>query len=198
VAASFPGGRDVVNVKGWYDSQRLARQENPADMSPNPKLIPTAGRSNVYPVAGLGGREKTDYQNFLPAAYVTMNYEGKYDKGMGLRAMSDPPVPDNMRNPAATNLISLCLGTNCGVAAATQTDCGKEMGLPPESLWFARTKGATGWREFCVHYREYPKDVNGKQPYTVPGVVRWRWKAKDETVWISCPSGCCEVVVDDQ
>jgi hypothetical protein len=29
--------------------------------------------------------------------------------------------------------------------------------------------------------------------YRIPAVVRWRWKPNDETMWVACPAGCCEV-----
>jgi hypothetical protein len=29
--------------------------------------------------------------------------------------------------------------------------------------------------------------------FKIPGVLRWRWSAKDETIWARCDLGCCEV-----
>lgn len=29
--------------------------------------------------------------------------------------------------------------------------------------------------------------------HAAPGAVRWRWQSDDETAWVSCKSGCCDV-----
>ena len=52
----------------------------------------------------------------------------------------------------------------------------------------ANAAGGLAHKYFCVAKREHPAMV-------IPGIVRWRWKVKDETIWVSCQRGCCEVDV---
>jgi hypothetical protein len=91
------------------------------------------------------------------------------------------------------NEVSFCLQTttkSCGTDVTSIKNCPVD---PVNSgTWYARIKSASGasLKYFCVKYRPLPGNV---QP---PGVVRWRWKIKDETIWVSCPNGCCEVDPD--
>jgi hypothetical protein len=59
-----------------------------------------------------------------------------------------------------------------------------------------------------VAYMGPPGDPNRKrlyvkrhdhtgQGFTIPGTTRWRWLAKDETIWVRCLYGCCQVQEDD-
>jgi hypothetical protein len=184
--------KQVVNVKGWYDSQRLAK---PVTLGAPAPIEPSALRSNVYPAPDLDRRQVGDYHGrWLASAYVTMPAMASYTHKMGLDAASGPPTMDP--NPDARNVISLCHGasTACKIADAKVAAC---HGTVATEGWFARITRAGIVKEFCVMYRAWPTGAGGTVPFTVPGVVRWRWKAKDETVWISCPQGCCEVVVDE-
>jgi hypothetical protein len=29
--------------------------------------------------------------------------------------------------------------------------------------------------------------------FPIPGTLRWRWLADDETIWVRCDDGCCQV-----
>jgi hypothetical protein len=33
--------------------------------------------------------------------------------------------------------------------------------------------------------------------FDIPGTVRWRWLSKDETIWVRCSLGCCQVQEDE-
>mgnify|MGYP001575602593 FL=1 len=215
IAGGTADQRMLVNVKGWYDSQRLARRTpggRPED------LTPTALRSSVYPFPNLDRRRRHDYQGrWLPAAYITMPRLANYEKKMNLAAVADPPVLAATGTDGARNVISLCYGTAgaCKIGDRRVAQCHMGDNPPSDTGWFARiTQPATatrparpgvpgarssgdGDKEFCVKFRPFPMVPPGMAPFTVPGVVRWRWKARDETVWIECPSGCCEVVVDE-
>ena len=54
--------------------------------------------------------------------------------------------------------------------------------------WWARVESPAGTTYRCV-VRRKPMDPAAELP---PGMVRWRWKLKDEGMWVRCPGGCCE------
>jgi hypothetical protein len=61
----------------------------------------------------------------------------------------------------------------------------------PKAGWSATIVSARGEsRDFRVTYRHHG--------IPIPGIVRWRWKWNDETVWIACVQGCCEVEAEDK
>ena len=60
--------------------------------------------------------------------------------------------------------------------------------LLDRSRWFTRVLPPGGTpRYMCSSFRGLP---DGVEP---PPVTRWRWDVKDETVWVKCPAGCCQV-----
>jgi hypothetical protein len=62
----------------------------------------------------------------------------------------------------------------------------------PKSGWWAKIVSARGdvRDNFKVTYRHHG--------IPIPGIVRWRWKWDDETVWIACVQGCCEVEAEEK
>jgi|GEM_PF-609629 len=167
------GGQRVWGIKGWYDEQYLAVNVNNA-------LVPGLVMGTAYPDSDLWKRSKTDFmKHWLPAAHIVLHsssdaYFGKVEFGPG-------SVPD------PSNVISLCYGVESDCIPANWLDkvkCG-DQGNPTYWAMFspvARTD--TLYR--CVKYRDH-------MGIGMPATVRWRWEANDETNWVRCPDGCCQV-----
>ena len=175
--------------KGWYDEQHLANfvQGRP---------VPTGPFATTFPAPKLADRTIKDYQEWKHVATVVMSddsqdYNTKYqyeasqlppklEKGVNVIEMCTDSIPD-----AAIGASHRRSDDNCGVASE-RTARGSLSKC--QSAWYARvTHDGKVRRVFCVKYRGFDKG------YDVPGVVRWRWRADDETIWIRCPTGCCEM-----
>jgi hypothetical protein len=182
--------RSVVRQKGWYDAEYLTMVHPGA---PNSALANDGTWGSIFPVPALGSRTMNDYSSgtWLPAAWVSitpfsLGYRKKYNYD------GDEPPPSK----APRNTVSLCFAATgnsstcipAGVSlSCTSDNSGK---VAPGGLWYAKVEGTEkrGPRYMCVSYISTPSvEV---QP---PGNVRWRWIKKDQTTWISCPSGCCQV-----
>jgi hypothetical protein len=103
------------------------------------------------------------------------------------------------------NEIALCFAPSSGGAcadekgAALKSDGKGQLQVPcsvdgkNQGTWYGRITASDGQVKYvCVVYR--PTKDNS-QP---PAVVRWRWSVRDDLIWIECPSGCCEVEVDNK
>jgi hypothetical protein len=186
VGSAFPQA-----VKGWYDEQFLA------DYTGGSAVVSTA-MGTVFPEPGLDTRDSAYYsKKFVVVAHVAMTaalakYENRYAFGSGA---ANGPL-------SSMATIALCYGDrdNCLPATAPPSVTCKIApqtmpNLPADAAvlhpWWARVTSPDGSKVnyFCTGYRGLPKD------FKMPGVVRWRWRAKDETVWVPCAQGCCEVDV---
>ncbi len=179
----------VYRVKGWYDEQYLAAPQNSLG-----SVLPDGAIGTVVPVPELGARTVKHYSQtdstWVRVAWVLLDVPSdKYYKKYGYEATTVAAAVSK----GTRNEVSFCLQTttkSCGTDVTSIKNC------PVDSVnngtWYARIKSASGasLKYFCVKYRPLPGNV---QP---PGVVRWRWKIKDETIWVSCPNGCCEVDPD--
>ena len=177
---SFPGnGRRVLQVKPWYDEQRLA------DFGPTGVIFASDVIGTFYPdpqLATLGPGDYATHQwktvaySFLSAPLSTYVTKLNFEAGQ---------VDATTRR---VNKVELCQGDRttgqCNIPATeTITDCGNAA-----DAWWARITSVTGVVKYrCVIRRTHPG-------LTIPGIVRWRWAPDDERGWISCPEGCCEVV----
>ena len=182
----MPPGSPQMAVKGWYDEQTLA--------------FPTASGVTVgtvtgtfVPMSDLGDQDGTpgkNFEKFKPVATVALDGGSTvyFDK------LNLAPSPIT----AMTDTVYLCHGTwaHCAVAdVAFQPKCG--VGTDPN--WWAKIVspkpgGGTppmSTAYFCITRRQHPG-------MKIPGVVRWRWAIKDETMWIGCIQGCCEVEADSK
>jgi hypothetical protein len=63
----------------------------------------------------------------------------------------------------------------------------RHVGSDLKTGWSATIVSARGDTRgnFNVYYRGHDIPISG--------MARWRWKWTDETVWVACPNGCCEV-----
>ncbi|MGH7615226.1 MAG: hypothetical protein ACREMW_14450, partial [Gemmatimonadales bacterium] len=74
-------------------------------------------------------------------------------------------------------------------------------GVPADTTWWARIRGpktfwwmaTPKWKYKCAKRWDHKdlKDAAGN-PIHIPGAVRWRWRANDETSWVRCDQGCCQ------
>ena len=198
--ATGTSARNVLAVQGWYDEQRLA--------------LPTTGAPNVGNVIGTivpapdleshtgSSGSSSDFHNtWKPVAYVALSSSSnEYRNKLNLtRAAVTGPG----------NQVSLCFGSKTACVGdqtissetCTVTDTQGELPAgrvprtiapttitPTDERWWTKVQNTTDRKSrfYCVVRRGHPG-------MTIPGVVRWRWAIKDETMWIRCLEGCCEV-----
>jgi len=193
----------VVEVKGWYDEQRLA-----------------------FPLAGSRGRSGSTTSltvgSFVGTAIPDPDLGNGSGPSKGSRfdgnwirvasiGISGPPGPyarklnlTHSAAPTPTNVVYLCYsepptlgrgrgGRGPGASTLPANPClggvtpTPKCSEPTPSGWWGRIQSDTGKPAyFCVTRREHPG-------VRIPGIVRWRWAIKDETLWIRCLNGCCEV-----
>ena len=193
----------VLAVKGWYDEQRLA---HPKRGSPAPDVGSVIG--TIVPEPDLGKHQGTpDHSDFtgrwvLVAKASLNDPSAVYRKKLNL----DKSAPGSDQS----NRVSLCFGTleSCpGVTLAVAKSCkgedytstpgGVMPSVKPQSKdptagrWWSRVESAQGFdtQYYCVVRRGHENVPN----LHIPGIVRWRWAIDDETMWIRCLEGCCEV-----
>jgi len=172
---TYPG-----HSKGSYDEQVLAESTtepgHPDDLKPG-NAIGTA-----FPIGNLEANTEQMYTNaWIPVAQVSLSdesavYKGKYK--FGHRPGEEAPY--------GKNFVSFCMGPK-----STCVPLQFRAGIPncgnAADPWWARIEGPDGTKYRCVIRRLSP--TGAPLP---PGVVRWRWKLKDEGMWVRCPGGCCE------
>lgn len=177
----------VVRQKGWYDEEYLASTiKTPGGF---PVLDPAGAFGTVFPVPDLKDRNIESYHlgAFVPVAWISITaassgYLGKY----GIRFNTAPPQrPD-------VNVLSLCLddGTNNFCKVKMNHLCHSTRDQSSGYFFYARI--VTGpddpeGKDFCVDY------IGTDPTVSTPGTVRWRWLDNDQTIWVSCPAGCCQI-----
>jgi hypothetical protein len=182
-------------TKGLYDEQYLATYVSGkithdgitfGTIYPDPLLAHqtmSTYRSGWQPVAWVALRTaSTAYKeklNFDPASPLKVPLSGLADR----------------KNSALLNEVDLCFvptgKVGCEyVGAHFPKYCPTD--YTNHGTWYARETPPAGVVRAptitCTEFRFYP----GNQ---APPVVRWRWEKDDETMWISCPAGCCQVKV---
>jgi hypothetical protein len=190
---SIVGEGPERTIQGWYDEQFLASESEDG-------LVPSAIRGTVFPVRGLDTLKlayyaASDASTFRNVAYVAVS--ARDDAKYFSRYLYDAAPASGAYTGMAT--IALCYGLAdaCKIPANTDPTDLKQRCVPTpqkpgipaiEHPWWARITAPDGSEKyFCVAYRGHPSG------FKMPSVVRWRWRADDETVWIPCPSACCEV-----
>lgn len=180
-----PDGRAGYALRGAYDEQRLAE-------FPGGVLTPALNLGTVVPMPDLREltRQRPPAGKWVPVARTHLApTAGTYDVGFNF-------APTATVSPTETraSTISLCTmspgSRPCAArdpnATLDVSQCTEE--TPGGARWIARVdRPMKESSYFCVLYRKH------EEGFFVPPVVRWRWRADDETIWISCPSGCCEV-----
>ncbi len=173
--------RRVAEIRGWYDEQRLNIG------------WPGPIKGTVYADPGLDTLKVSHFAGrWIPAAYaaLTDGHPAYFNKFRFVKTPLLAPIRPVNRMLKALNTIELCQGTvqECRVAKPPARPC--EWAPPPDSLWWARIMAAGGKDTVykCVVRRGHSKLAKH-----IPGAVRWRWTAGDETTWMRCDQGCCEV-----
>jgi len=185
-------------VKGWYDEQLLA--------------VPPAGMLPVTAVSGIMGSLIPEPDLGIPMGQEgeTSIYLNTWKAVASVRLDALPRNYTSKLNIVETagttnaNHVALCYGiTKNGRNPCVASRVGQTNTIPndvhgvPCSRWFARVgrqpNGSGNEKYFCVTRRGHDSDMNGNPMPRIPGVVRWRWALKDETMWIRCLQGCCEV-----
>jgi len=157
-------------IKGWYDEQRLARPDGAGNLVPS--IVGT-----VLPVADLKTRTATDYTGkWSKVANVSLSeassfYQSKFNfvKPVG--------------NDSTT--VWICRGNSCPeIRPEFKCDIHPDDTVP----WWAKIT-APGRKPIykCVEYWSNPGGA------LAPGSVRWRFISNDDTIWVTCPHGCCQV-----
>jgi len=175
VTVAAPRGSDLQalsHMRGWLDDQRLARAAGGPDASPL--------WAAVMPHPRLDAMVPSDFHGWQASAYVwvpsqsgagaTLNeYEHKLNLHLGW------------------NAISLC-STGCGAEAGALT-CDTGGWDSSDELWYARIESQAGGtpQYFCVRRVPHAGSMH------IVGATRWRWLRNDETAWMRCVDGCCEV-----
>lgn len=188
-----PTVRRTFEVKGWYDEQRLAEPiaENANMLAvgvPTGTLVPDA-KLDTYDEPPPGGVSAfTD--KWVPAASAVVDvasdvYREKLNMGHGL-------VGPGM------NQVELCSGSTVrclrrggkNIFAATWLAAT----LRCADDWLARIRRNTDSRiaYYCVTRRSHAAELKEAR-VRIRGTARWRWAIRDETMWLRCLQGCCEI-----
>ncbi len=169
-----------LECKGWYDEQLLASPTSTSGALESPNV-----RGIVIPEPGLDTRGMSGYRAaaWLPVATVVLNrnsppYHSKYGFDQDV-----VPLGSGLHSKVSMCLAPSSNPTHCGPKPVDT--CMKD--TKNDGFWYSKfTARDKSERLLCVAYR--PNEFN-IQP---PSVVRWRWTLRDETIWVSCPAGCCE------
>lgn len=170
----------VVGIKLWYDEQNLANTATPADpvlSGVNGAAIPDPNLGNLNSLGDFSGQ-------WQPGAEIQLDRPFPE-----LAAKWGIPV-EAARGPFN---VSMCSGARaaCNVPAATAqtSDCKPS---PGESSWWAKIvfQGDSVYR--CIKRTDHTQEL-ANTGITIPGTARWHWVKSDETLWMRCLEGCCEL-----
>jgi hypothetical protein len=174
--------RSRHEIKGWYDEQVLAAASTGATATPSGVM------ANVFPAHDLASRSLGTYSTWQEVAYVKMD---QANPGYLGKANFVGPEPGGIWTANDSAVVFMCRGVKSAcLGIPNDVSCAAHPGdtVP----WWARIEARNRAPKYkCVHYRKNPNGVAS------PGTVRWRWVAKDETIWVGCPTGCCEVELGD-
>jgi hypothetical protein len=184
-ASSEPLNRLQKRSKGWYDEQLLTVAVNGTSNTPQVSTIV----GTLIPASDLGrwsGQPETSaFRNvWQPVATIAISGNpGGYTSKLNLIESGED---------IALNQVWLCFPDT-----ATQGQCPDMNSSAPScgpGEWYAKIvhnpdSAAPATKYFCTIRRGH----DGANMPKIPGVVRWRWLLKDETIWVRCLQGCCEV-----
>lgn len=205
--------RRTGEIKAWFDEQQLAVAPPGAPDFQN--VVPSRTRGTVFPDPALGGYTMPAFGRWLPVAYVRLtgagwppvappqlHSDGYYRTAFGFLQVSPGVIGLERRGDTR---VDLCRGQCPGLPARfsrptlSAAACGRwptndplqpQPPQDPRERWWARITNARGDTLYkCVLRRAH----EGLQ-IRIPGIVRWRWMANDETLWVACTQGCCELI----
>lgn len=163
--------------RGWMDEQRLAPAAGGSASAASPLW------AAVIPHPSLDTMTDADFASWRVASFVWIPDQGA-DAAVILGQYQT-----KFNYAFGWNAISLCGGAACFPTpiAPTPPTCAA---LPSdEQRWYGEIRPRSGGtpKYFCV------KRVPHLSVGHVVGAARWRWIKNDETVWMRCVQGCCEV-----
>ena len=179
----------VIAVKGWYDEQRLAVPSSATmPFASATSLKPGAIIGTFVPMPDLGKDTGTPGGSRYDTTWVRVATVGMTDTSadyLGKLNLVQSPVKN------AIDSVSLCYGKlrTCITNTAITPKCAAAKTPGTMQWWGMITNPTTSPAYFCVTRRGH-ESIPGLH---IPGIVRWRWAIKDETMWIRCLEGCCEV-----
>ena len=163
----------VLRVRGWFDFQELALPA-PAGAVPQPSgtlgwVVPNPQLNAVPAVTDIPSE-------WFHAAnqYVTRDY----DNGMVLLKQG-------------WNKVYVCkdTGAACGDVSSApgfKATCP----IPQATTLYTRVEYRDGSRS---PVRRVCRRGHDSMTFQIPGTTRWRWMVGDETTWMRCALGCCEL-----
>jgi hypothetical protein len=179
--------RRGVEIKGWHDEQRLAIPPGPGGGPATPSgiiatLIPDS-LLDQDPVNVPAGSSRFNASWVRVASVALSAPPGIYAAKFNL-VQSAAPDP--------VNSVYFCYGP---VDPSGHSPCFTGEQKIPTCVnggdWWARIESNPAQpRYFCITRRTHPN-------FKIPGVVRWRWTLHDDTMWVRCLDGCCQVNADE-
>lgn len=168
--------RELVAARGWYDEQRLApagggtaASEIVGTIIPNPNL-------DRFEDTHFDKKWQTTALIWIPTPTSTA----------GNTTVSEYTSKMNLR--AGWNAIATCAGTAATCLPPGATTPATCAAMPPDTrVWFGQVISMAGGdpRYYCtVRIGAYKHVI---------GTARWRWIKNDETTWVRCVNGCCEL-----
>jgi hypothetical protein len=161
-------------VKGWHDEQRLSMD----DGTGKGHLIPSNVCAAIVPVAGLDTHDKNYY---TCAATPCTNADWKTVATIWLPAGTD------FSGTKYESTWNMGVGENVLSIRRVGTKDDDDLTGPAE--WDAEITNSAGTvlKYFSHIHRHSHMDM------ILPGTARFTWRDNDETLWVTCGVGCCEV-----
>lgn len=170
-------------IKGWYDEQRLAVRVGNG-------LRPLQSVGTIVPDSALDDYSNTSFpkSRWVAAARVAVRpYHPTYQAKLGIGPVPDSDIPNKM------NRLELCNAAwgDCAAAAGDSPPQPTKNCTGATIDWWARMITPTGTTKyFCV--------IRTAHTHALVGTARWRWLLQDETIWVRCAEGCCQVNSEEQ
>lgn len=178
----------TLAIKGWYDEQYLAVE------SSNGVLVPGRTKGTFIPETDLAewsSRDSADIGEWRKVA--TMGTDGP----PGIYRQKLQMTPRRPVSSTAAGMPRFVFETEVFLCRGRKGDCDvpSDIDGPTSSVdwvndpWWARLDAPGS--------RQYRPVIRRRHPgFKIPATVRWRWRPNDETGWIACPEGCCEIMQD--
>lgn len=191
----------VVQIKGWYDVQRLALGGSAAPQTP------TAFRGFLIPHPFLDSLAWLKWQSSATAALNLYRDLGWIHIGYAVMEGNYP----KWNFQSGRNKIYLCYGKRtekCIIPGNPSPEAPSSTSLamcPADPAatdlhWWAKTVSETGNTTYVCIKRMNHRDAlmawagapeNANVSFSIPGAARWRFLPVDDASWFGCPTGCC-------
>jgi hypothetical protein len=191
------GGRYLVGLKcgdAWCEVGGAA--QSTAASTPPPTMLMTAAQRKLTRVTRIPGWHDEQRVAIKPSeSEIAEGSLGVMPSLVRGQAIPDPALGEKTQcsefsdwTPAGTIVLSATptnYATKLGLTRGKNT---LELKCISQMDWLARitAPGAT------------PKELKVSRwqhdGLKIPGTLRWRWMANDETIWARCLEGCCQVV----